>query len=72
VKDEKHNKMLKRLEDLKDTDACPHGDINNLITWNECTLCGKQFNPKEHHGNASVDGFLCDNCYCKSKEMNEK
>ena len=60
-----YDKMLKKLDKLKDTDACPQDDVNNLITWNECTICGKQFTPEEHHGNPTQDGFLCDDCYKK-------
>jgi len=57
--------MLKKLEELKDTDACPMDNINNLVTWNECTICGKHFNPNEHHGNPTEDGFLCNKCFNK-------
>jgi len=59
------DEMLEKLDELKDTDACPMDNVNNLITWNECTVCGKHFNPNEHHGNPTRDGFLCEECYKK-------
>lgn len=69
---DKHEKMLERLEELKDTDACPHGEPCNLINWNECTLCGKHFSGKEDKGNPSPDGFLCNSCFEKSKKIKYK
>lgn len=60
-----YEEMMKKLDELKDTDACPQDDVNNLITWNECTHCGKQFTLKEGHGNPTDDGFLCNKCFNK-------
>ena len=60
-------KYLDKLEELKNTNACPQDDVDNLIPIDECTLCGRRIDPL--HGNCVPDGIICDGCL---KTYNEK
>ena len=58
-------KFLDKLEELKDTNAFPQDDVDNLLPIDECTYCGKRIDPSD--GTCVSDGILCDNCFKKSK-----
>lgn len=58
-------KFLDKLEELKNTNAFPNDDVNNLLPIDECTFCGKKLNSVDGYG--VPDGILCDKCFKKSK-----
>ena len=53
-------KYLDKLKELEDTNAFPLDDVNNLLPIDECTFCGRRFDPL--YGNCVPDGIICDKC----------